>query len=95
MLLFLLSHPTTGRSHETRSEGGVGCGACARGSQPPLPGGTGAPPGGIMTPCQELADGEPKGSPKARPGAEGERRKISPDGEKLVRVARREAPALR
>ena len=33
------------------------CGARAHGSQSMRPGGVGAPPGGTMAPCQELADG--------------------------------------
>jgi hypothetical protein len=35
----------------------------------PPSGGAGAPPGDTTVPCQELADGEPQGSPEARPGA--------------------------
>jgi len=30
----------------------------------PLPGGAGAPPGGTMTPCEELADGGRKACPR-------------------------------
>src|SRR5215216_2565320 len=33
------------------------CGARVHGSQTMRPGGVGAPPGGTMAPCQELADG--------------------------------------
>src|SRR5487761_2013868 len=32
----------------------------------PLPGGAGAPPGGTTTPCEELADGGPRGLPEVR-----------------------------
>ena len=51
------------------------CGARVHGSQSMRPGGVGAPPGGTMAPCQELADGrsarrKPPLRQKARPGAE-------------------------
>jgi len=36
-IIFQASHPLTGRSHETRSEGGVGFGACGRGFATPVP----------------------------------------------------------
>ena len=42
-----------------RDVGGIGCGARGRGmnAPPKLPGGAGVPPGGTMTPREELADG--------------------------------------
>ena len=52
------------------------CGARVHGPQSMRPGGVGAPPGGTMAPCQELADGRSFGRKpkhlrqKARPGAE-------------------------
>ena len=52
------------------------CGARVQGLRKTLrPGGVGAPPGGTMAPCQELADGRGAGRKpplrqKARPGAE-------------------------
>src|SRR5215216_5349050 len=52
------------------------CGARVHGSQTMRPGGVGAPPGGTMAPCQELADGcrvlakALTLRQKARPGAE-------------------------
>ena len=51
------------------------CGARVHGPQTMRPGGVGAPPGGTMASCQELADGrsarrKPPLRQKARPGAE-------------------------
>ena len=60
-----------------RGNPGLGrCGARVHGPQSMRPGGVGAPPGGTMAPCQELADGRGAGPKarwlrqKARPGAE-------------------------
>lgn len=39
-----------------RRQGGAGCGACAAWFAATHPGGAGAPPGTIRSPCQELAD---------------------------------------
>src|SRR5262249_48459674 len=59
------------------------------------PGRPGAPPGGqYEPPARSSADGWPAwfaGQRKARPGPEGRAPQISPDGLKLVWVARREA----
>ena len=43
-----------------------GAAPAARAAYPANSGGAGAPPGGITTPRQELADGEPQGRPRRK-----------------------------
>src|SRR5450759_2386974 len=58
----------------------------------PLPGGAGAPPGGTMTPCEELADGG-QGLPEARKARSPERDRRLRAGGRAKRRVRKRGPA--